>query len=124
DTGVASRDLCFRIFRIEIDVGKDASIGIPAPQLRLELAEHELPARRTSSFNDQPGMWLGGGIHCWRYLERRLRLARCEFGRLRAARHGPAPIALRRAAESAQVRPHVRLQGGATFVAVLGPVEV
>ena len=62
DARVTARDLCFRIFRIKINIGKDAAIGIPAADLRFDFAQHELLARRKPALDHQPRVWLLSGL--------------------------------------------------------------
>ena len=57
DPGVTARDFCFGIVGIEIDVGEDTAVRVPATYLRFRITQHELLATGAAFFDDQPRMW-------------------------------------------------------------------
>jgi hypothetical protein len=57
NSGMTARYLRLRVIRVEVNVGKDTSIGIPAADLRLNIAKRKFLAQRTATLYHQPGMW-------------------------------------------------------------------
>jgi len=120
---MSTRNLRFRVVRIEIDIGKNATIGVPASYLSLYITQHKLLSGRAALFDNQASMRFGSCAQgrktepCRDTARGKLRLCsrcRCMI---------PVAAALCRSLVHG-VRTAVGSQGRAAFIAILRAIEV
>src|SRR5215470_19158272 len=126
DACVTSRDLCFGIVRVEIDVGEDPAIGVPASDLSFDITQHKLLSGRAALFDNQAGMRFGSCAY--RRITETGRDSRRHQFRLRSRRRSMVAVAVIVTAVRGSllhgIGTAIRSQWRTTFIAILRAIEI